>query len=55
MKLFIDPALGDKLPERSYAADCRIYTPENPTSSFINIIESLDIFILAHFFGWWGK
>ncbi len=27
---FFDPKLGEPLPEKSYAEDCRIYTPENP-------------------------
>ncbi|KAE8707253.1 CDP-diacylglycerol--serine O-phosphatidyltransferase 1 [Hibiscus syriacus] len=45
-----------KLPERSYGADCRIYIPENPSSRFKNVYETLlDEFVLAHIFGWWGK
>jgi hypothetical protein len=32
-----DPSLNVPLPERGYANDCRIYTPENPTSKFSNI------------------
>jgi len=27
---YVHPDLGVELPERSYGADCRIYTPENP-------------------------
>jgi phosphatidylserine synthase 2 len=34
---FFDPALGVPLPERSYAEDCRLYTPENPDSKFANL------------------
>ncbi|CAI0431839.1 unnamed protein product [Linum tenue] len=34
---FLHPDLGLELPERSYGADCRIYTPENPTSVFKNL------------------
>ncbi len=26
-----------ELKERSYGADCRIYTPENPTNKFANV------------------
>ncbi|KAL6566364.1 heat shock protein Pss1 [Orobanche gracilis] len=33
---FLHPDLGVELPERSYGADCRIYMPENPTSSHSN-------------------
>jgi len=53
-KIF-DRELGTPLPERSYAEDCRIYTPENTTSNFANIAGSIDIFVFAHFFGWTVK
>jgi len=33
----IDHKLGKALPEKHYAEDCRIYTPENPLSNFYNI------------------
>ncbi|KAK6146831.1 hypothetical protein DH2020_020700 [Rehmannia glutinosa] len=53
---FLHPDLGVELPERSYGADCRIYVPENPTSRFKNVYETLfDEFVLAHILGWWGK
>ncbi|MBA0563191.1 hypothetical protein Golob_008189 [Gossypium lobatum] len=53
---FLHPDLGVELPERSYGADCRIYIPENPTSRFKNVYETLfDEFVVAHIFGWWGK
>lgn len=52
MKNF-DPTLGVKLPEDSYAADCRLYTPENPESSFYNLRSTFfDRFVVMHFFGW---
>jgi hypothetical protein len=35
---YIDPSLGKPLPERSYAVDCRLYTPENPKSKFKNLM-----------------
>jgi hypothetical protein len=45
-----------ELKERSYGADCRIYTPENPTNKFANVWETLfDEFVIAHTLGWWGK
>ncbi|XP_073134037.1 CDP-diacylglycerol--serine O-phosphatidyltransferase 1-like isoform X3 [Henckelia pumila] len=53
---YLHPDLGVELPERSYGADCRIYLPENPTSRFKNVYDTLfDEFVLAHFLGWWGK
>ena len=58
----LDPELGVELPERSYAEDCRLYTPEEPVElfgyplPFKNIIAALDDrFVWAHFIGWWGK
>ncbi|KAJ6689619.1 hypothetical protein OIU85_005977 [Salix viminalis] len=53
---FLHPDLGVELPERSYGADCRFYVPDNPTSRFKNVWDTLfDEFVLAHIFGWWGK
>jgi phosphatidylserine synthase 2 len=53
---FFDPKLGVPLPEKSYAEDCRLYTPENPVNSFINIYEAaVDVHFFAHLFGWWFK
>jgi len=50
------PALGNDLPERNYADDCRVFTPENPVSSIYNIYDAVwDIHFIAHFGGWWGK
>ena len=51
-----DPALGKPLPEKSYAEDCRIFTPENSDSYFANVKEAIvDCHFIAHFAGWWGK
>jgi phosphatidylserine synthase 2 len=53
---FFDPKLGQPLPEKSYADDCRIYTPENPINSFANIYDAaVDVHFAAHLFGWWFK
>eukprot|EP00993_Chasmostoma_nieuportense_P000422 NODE_1390_length_1524_cov_36.197566_g1315_i0.p1 GENE.NODE_1390_length_1524_cov_36.197566_g1315_i0~~NODE_1390_length_1524_cov_36.197566_g1315_i0.p1 ORF type:complete len:475 (+),score=123.59 NODE_1390_length_1524_cov_36.197566_g1315_i0:58-1425(+) len=53
---FFDSSLNVPLPDRNYAADCRIYTPENPTSSFANVVDTFkDEFILAHVLGHWAK
>lgn len=51
-----DQDLGKALPERSYADDCRVFTPENPASSMANISDAVfDVHFIAHFLGWWGK
>lgn len=52
----LHPDLGVELEERSYGADCRIYTPENPTNKFKNVYDTIfDEFVLAHIFGWYAK
>lgn len=54
-KLF-DPSFGVPLTERSYADDCRVYTPENSESNFSNIKEAVfDVHFVAHLGGWWFK
>ena len=50
-----DQKLGKPLAERSYAEDCRFFTPEHPTSYFANITGSFDMFVAAHFLGWTFK
>jgi len=53
---YIDPKLGVALPERNYAEHCELYTPDDPTSNFRNLWDTInDEFIAAHFIGWWGK
>eukprot|EP01089_Gocevia_fonbrunei_P015768 TRINITY_DN4708_c0_g1_i1.p1 TRINITY_DN4708_c0_g1~~TRINITY_DN4708_c0_g1_i1.p1 ORF type:complete len:448 (-),score=75.30 TRINITY_DN4708_c0_g1_i1:178-1377(-) len=53
---WFDPNLGKPLPERSYADQCELYTPDDPVSSFRNLMDTVnDEFILAHLFGWFGK
>ena len=47
--------MGVPLPERTYAEDCRIYTPENPEGSFANVMDKMDVFVPAHFLGWYLK
>eukprot|EP01091_Cochliopodium_minus_P018845 TRINITY_DN773_c0_g1_i1.p1 TRINITY_DN773_c0_g1~~TRINITY_DN773_c0_g1_i1.p1 ORF type:complete len:362 (+),score=40.83 TRINITY_DN773_c0_g1_i1:237-1322(+) len=56
MLSYWDPKLGVPLPERSYAVDCALYTPNHPESMFFNLRETLfDEFILAHLIGWYMK
>lgn len=53
---FFDPKLGEPLPEKGYADDCRIFTPENPNSSIANIWDAVfDVHFMAHLLGWWFK
>lgn len=53
---FFSSELGEPLPEKSYADDCRVYTPENPRGLFINVYEAtFDIHFVAHLLGWWFK
>lgn len=53
---FVDPKLGVPLPERDYAADCRIYTPESNVSMFENVRNTVyDEFMVAHVVGWFAK
>lgn len=48
-----DDNLGEILPERNYAEDCRIYTPEDPVNAFRNITEAVfDVHFIAHLIGW---
>lgn len=52
---YIDPVLANPTVNRSYNIDCRIYVPENPETNFPNIKSTMDIYVLAHYFGWLGK
>ncbi|KAH6912651.1 phosphatidylserine synthase 2 [Coprinopsis sp. MPI-PUGE-AT-0042] len=47
MMTYIDPGLGRRLPEKSYAEDCAL------TAS--TLWNAIDIFCLAHALGWFGK
>lgn len=50
------PSFGNPLPEKSYADDCRVFTPENPVSSMFNIYDAVyDVHFIAHLAGWWFK
>lgn len=45
------------LPERNYADDCRLYTPEQPEKFyFAPLYDNIyDVHFVAHFGGWWFK
>ena len=50
-----DPELGQKLPERTYCEDCRLFTPGHENGIFNNIIDKMDVFVLSHLLGWYVK
>ncbi|KAI7857036.1 phosphatidyl serine synthase-domain-containing protein [Circinella umbellata] len=45
--VYFDPQLGEQLPERSYADQCDL--------SLETFKNQIDIFVLAHVLGWYGK
>eukprot|EP00760_Papus_ankaliazontas_P012295 PhM_4_TR15240/c2_g1_i1/m.59409/K08730/PTDSS2; phosphatidylserine synthase 2 len=47
-----DPGLANRLPDKSYAEDCRLSTPEEPYKFFNTVADE---FLLAHILGYWGK
>ncbi|KAH0475385.1 MAG: hypothetical protein KVP17_001570 [Porospora cf. gigantea B] len=51
----IDPTTEEILYETNYAEDCRLITPDHPDGALGNILERIDVFVLAHFFGWLVK
>ncbi|KAH9558976.1 hypothetical protein CY35_06G035300 [Sphagnum magellanicum] len=52
---FLHPELGLELKERSYGADCRIYTPENPTNKFANVWVTLNHMLPNFNECWWDS
>ena len=53
--VYIDPILAKPTVNRSYNIDCRVYVAESTDSKFPNIKSTMDIYVIAHFFGWLGK
>lgn len=51
----IDPSLSKPTINWSYNIDCWVYVPDNPDSKFPNIKSTMDIYVIAHFFGWAAK
>ncbi|PVV00906.1 hypothetical protein BB560_004696, partial [Smittium megazygosporum] len=49
---FLDPSLGVPLPEKSYAENCEF---NYPNIKYLPSINGMDIFVLAHSLGWFGK
>ncbi|GJD10453.1 Phosphatidylserine synthase 2 [Galdieria sulphuraria] len=53
---YMDPLnAGQPLPDRSYGEDCRLWTPDNPEGSLVNLTSALDAFVVAHTLGWFVK
>ncbi|CAB4062333.1 PTDSS2 [Lepeophtheirus salmonis] len=52
---FLDEDLGEPIPEKDYGGNCYIYDPNRPDNPYHNIREKVDVFIFAHFFGYWCK
>ena len=51
----LDPSLGEKLNEREYGGDCRLYI-EGEGWNFDTLKATLfDEFVVAHTLGWWAK
>ncbi|KAJ1559184.1 hypothetical protein HK405_011678 [Cladochytrium tenue] len=44
---YVDSSLGVPLPEKSYAEDCSI--------TYKTVWDQMDVFVLAHTFGWYAK
>ena len=53
--LFIDPDLNKPLDFDSYNNECTIYDPGHPNGAFHNVLDKMDIFVLAHLVGWFWK
>ena len=51
---YIDPTLGHDLPEQDYGGNCLIYDSSS-TDPWHNLKDKCDIFVVAHFLGWWAK
>ena len=48
--------VGFPLPEKDYGDVCQVYNPEHPSgNAFYNVIDRLDIFVIAHSLGWFVK
>ena len=51
----IDPRLGVRQVEKSYADKCVIYDVDNPEDPWHNVRDKMDAFVAVHFFGWFFK
>jgi phosphatidylserine synthase 2 len=51
----LDPSLGVAVTYRDYGSACAIWHPTTGTLDWSNVLSALDVFVLAHSVGWWGK
>lgn len=52
---YLDPSLGQVLPEQDYGGNCLIYDSSTPDNPWHNVKEKMDGFVFAHLLGWWAK
>ncbi|KAI8481704.1 Phosphatidylserine synthase 2 [Branchiostoma belcheri] len=52
---YLDESLGEPLPEQSYGGNCLLWDPDHPQGPLHNFWDKCDIFVPAHFMGWYAK
>ncbi|CAH1256392.1 PTDSS2 [Branchiostoma lanceolatum] len=52
---YLDESLGEPLPEQSYGGNCLLWDPDHPQGPLHNLWDKFDIFVPAHFLGWYAK
>jgi len=52
---YIDPSLGEDIPEKDYGGSCLIYDSDYTSDPWHNVKDKVDIFIVAHLMGYWCK
>ena len=53
--LYIDPDLNKVIQYKDYSNSCAIWDPGHHEGPFHNIYDKMDLFVAAHFFGWFWK
>uniref|UniRef100_A0A383VUJ3 CDP-diacylglycerol--serine O-phosphatidyltransferase n=1 Tax=Tetradesmus obliquus TaxID=3088 RepID=A0A383VUJ3_TETOB len=51
----LDPSLGVEVTYRDYGSACALWHPGSGSWDWSNVVSALDVFVLAHSLGWWGK
>jgi phosphatidylserine synthase 2 len=51
----LDPSLGVEVAYRDYGSACALWHPTSGAPDWSNLLSALDVFVLAHSLGWWGK
>ncbi|XP_066275656.1 phosphatidylserine synthase 2-like [Branchiostoma lanceolatum] len=52
---YLDESLGEPLPEQSYGGNCLLWDPDHSQGPLHNLWDKFDIFVPAHFLGWYAK